>query len=108
MVYLWTVALLLLLAPAAAAQADKPLRVGNGVSPPRLLSKIEPEYSEEARLAKLSGTVVLYVVVRPDGHASDMRVIRSLGLGLDEQAIAAVAQWRFQPGQEEGSAVSVQ
>jgi len=108
MAYLWTVALLLLLAPAAAAQADEPLRVGNGVGPPRLLSKVEPEYSEEARLAKLNGTVVLYVVVRPDGHASDMRVIRSLGLGLDENAIAAVAQWRFQPGQKEGRAVSVQ
>jgi TonB family protein len=86
---------------------EEPLRVGNGVRAPRLLSKIEPEYSDEARKAKLNGAVMLSVIVRPDGHPSDMRVIRSLGLGLDENAMAAVAQWRFQPGEKEGKTVSV-
>jgi TonB family protein len=107
MAYLFAVACLFLLAPAATAQAEEPLRVGNGVSPPQLLNKVEPEYSEEARKARLSGAVVLYVVIRPDGHASGMRVIRSLGLGLDENAMTAVTQWAFQPGEKEGRKVSV-
>ena len=107
MAYLFALACLLLLAPAATAQSEEPLRAGNGVSPPRLLNKVEPEYSEEARKARLSGTVVLYAVIRPDGHASALHVIRSLGLGLDENAMAAVTQWQFQPGEKEGRKVSV-
>jgi TonB family protein len=95
--------------PALAAfQNGDPLRIGKGVSPPRLLSKVEPEYSEEARRARLNGAVVLYVVVRPNGHADSFKVIRSIGLGLDEQAIASVERWRFQPGEKEGQPVSVQ
>ena len=74
---------------------------------PRLLSKVEPEYSDEARKARLNGTVLLYVVVRPNGQANGIKVIRSLGLGLDESAIAAVEQWRFQPGEKDGQPVSV-
>ncbi|MCL5746432.1 MAG: energy transducer TonB, partial [Acidobacteria bacterium] len=61
-------------------------RVGGGVTAPTLLYKVEPEYSEEARKAKYQGTVVLYVEVDPSGHARNLRVIRSLGLGLDEKA----------------------
>src|SRR5437588_116589 len=59
-------------------------RVGGGVTAPSLLSKVEPEYSEEARRAKYQGTVVLYVEVYPDGKAHNLKVLRSLGLGLDE------------------------
>src|SRR5215472_15636943 len=102
-------AMLLGACPALLAwQNDEPHRVGKGVSPPRLMSKVEPEYSEEARKARLNGAVLLYVVVRPDGHAGDFKIIRSLGLGLDENAMAAVGQWRFQPGMKEDRAVSVQ
>src|SRR5947209_10431375 len=108
MQYLLTVAILFLLAPRALAQNEPPVRVGGGVSAPRLLSKVETQYNEEARKARLNGAVVLYVEVRPDGHAANLRVIRSLGLGLDENAIAAVSQWQFQPGEKEGRKVFVQ
>jgi TonB family protein len=94
--------------PTLFALQDEPMRVGRGVSPPRLLSKVEPEYSDEARKARLNGSVTLYVVVRPTGHADGIKIIRSLGLGLDEQAILAVERWRFQPGEKEGQPVSVQ
>ena len=67
----------------------------------------EPEYSEEARKAKYQGTVVLYIEVTPDGHASNMKVVKSLGLGLDEKAMEAVKQWKFQPGKKDGKAVTV-
>ncbi len=83
-------------------------RVGGGVSAPSVLFKVEPEYSEEARKAKFQGTVVLSIVVDPSGKARDIRVIRPLGLGLDEKAIEAVNKWRFKPGLKDGSAVPVQ
>ncbi len=82
-------------------------RIGGGVSAPALLFKVEPEYSEEARKAKFQGTVVLYVVVDEKGQPRDLKVVRPLGLGLDEKAIEAVQKWRFRPGQLNGKPVSV-
>jgi TonB family protein len=81
--------------------------VGGGVSAPALLYKVEPEYSEEARKAKYQGTVTLYVEVDPNGQARNIRVVRSLGLGLDEKAIEAVMKWKFRPGTKDGRPVAV-
>jgi periplasmic protein TonB len=82
-------------------------QAGGGVTAPTLLSKVEPEYSEEARKAKYSGLVVLAIVVMANGQASNVRVQQSLGLGLDEKAIEAVKKWRFNPGKKDGQAVPV-
>jgi TonB family protein len=83
-------------------------RVGGGVSAPVLLSKTEPEYSEEARKAKHQGTVMLYVQIDPSGHATNIKVVKSLGLGLDEKAIEAVQKWKFSPGKKDGKPVTVE
>ena len=80
---------------------------GGGVSSPFLLSKVEPEYSEEARKAKYQGIVTLYVEVDTNGRAQNIRVLHSLGLGLDEKAIEAVKQWKFRPGMKNGKPVTV-
>ena len=80
---------------------------GGGVSAPVLLYKVEPEYSEEARKAKYQGTVVVYVEVDPSGRAVNPRILRSLGLGLDEKAIEAIRNWRFRPGYKDGKPVTV-
>ncbi len=82
-------------------------RVGGGVTAPALLSKVEPEYSEEARKAKYQGTVMLYVEIDAAGRAQNMRVLHSLGLGLDEKAMDAVRKWRFKPGTKDGRPVTV-
>jgi TonB family protein len=82
-------------------------RVGGGVTAPSLLFKVEPEYSEEARKAKYQGTVLLYIEVDPSGRATNIRVQRSLGLGLDEKAIEAVRKWKFTPGKKDGKPVTV-
>jgi protein TonB len=82
-------------------------RVGGGVSAPAVLYKIDPEYSEEARKAKYSGTVVLYIEVDQTGHAKNMRIVKGIGLGLDEKAIEAVNKWRFKPGMKDGKPVVV-
>jgi TonB family protein len=83
-------------------------RVGGGVTAPQLVSKIEPEYSEEARKAKYQGTVTLYIQVDASGKAINMRVLHSLGLGLDEKAMEAVKKWKFKPGTKDGKPVTVE
>jgi TonB family protein len=89
----------------ATAQASK---VGNGVAAPALLHKLEPDYSVEARAAKVQGTVVLSVVIGTDGRASDVQLRKGVGYGLDEQALDAITQWAFKPGMRDGMAVPVQ
>ncbi len=79
--------------------------VGNGVTQPTLVSKVDPEYSEEARKAKYNGTVTLSIVVNTDGKAEQIQVTKSIGMGLDEKAIEAVQKWRFKPGMKAGVAV---
>jgi len=83
-------------------------RVGGGVSAPRPIVTPEPEYSEEARKAKYQGTCVLWLVVGPDGQTRDIKVARTLGLGLDQKAIEAVKQWKFEPAMKDGKPVAVQ
>lgn len=57
---------------------------------------------------KYQGTVVLWLVVGPDGKPHDIRVQQSLGMGLDEKAIEAIRRWKFEPGRKDGIAVAVQ
>jgi TonB family protein len=74
------------------------VKVGSGVTAPKLASKVEPEYSEEARSLKYQGTVTLKVVVDVDGLAKNIEVVNGLGYGLDEKAAQAIALWKFTPG----------
>jgi protein TonB len=83
-------------------------RAGGGVSLPTLVYKVDPEYSEEARKAKFQGNVQLYIEVDERGLPRNPRVIRALGMGLDEKAIEAVLKWRFRPGLKDGKPVAVQ
>jgi TonB family protein len=80
---------------------------GRGVTAPRAIYDPEPEYSEEARRVHFQGVVVLSIVVDQAGHARDIRVARSVGLGLDEKAIEAVKKWKFEPGVKDGHPVAV-
>jgi periplasmic protein TonB len=83
-------------------------RVGGGVSAPKAIYSPDPEYSEEARKAKYQGVCVLWMVVGPDGRPRDIKVSRSLGLGLDEKAIDAVKTWKFEPAMKDGRPVAVE
>jgi TonB family protein len=94
--------------PPIPAAGQGVYRIGGGVSAPRLRSKVEPRFSDEARRAQIQGTVVLYVVVGEDGIPRDMKVLRSLEPSLDRNAIEAVQQWRFNPGLKDGKPVAVQ
>jgi periplasmic protein TonB len=83
-------------------------RVGGGVTAPQVIYAPDPEFSEEARKAKYQGVVVLWLIVGTDGRPHDIRVARALGMGLDEKAIEAIRQWRFEPSRKNGSPVAVQ
>jgi len=94
--------------PAGAPDnGTKPWRVGGGVSAPKVLYDPDPSYSEAASRAAYQGTVVLWLVVESNGMPDRIRVQRSIGMGLDEAAIAAVKTWRFQPALRNGEPVPV-
>ena len=82
--------------------------VGGNVSAPIPIYKPEPAYSEEARKAKYQGTVVLWIVVDAQGNVNhDVRVVKPLGLGLDEKAVETVRTWKFKPAMRNGVPVPV-
>jgi TonB family protein len=83
-------------------------RPGGSVTPPRVITEVKPKYTAEAFSQNIQGTVVLELVVQANGRPSDIRIVGSLDpLGLDEQAIIAASQWRFEPGRLAGEPVNV-
>jgi len=84
-----------------------PYRPGSGITPPRLLREVKPDYTEEARRRGVAGEIVLEIVVRHDGSVGDVKLLRGLGAGLSERAEQAVRQWRFAPAQWQGAAIDV-
>jgi TonB family protein len=81
---------------------------GGGVTPPAVLSKFDPEYTDAARSARVSGAVTLSVVVAADGTPQNIQVIGPLDPGLDQAAADALAKWHFRPGAKDGVPVNVQ
>lgn len=82
-------------------------RIGGPVSAPQCAFCPDPKYSEEARRARHQGTVLLRVIVDEQGRAQDIRIVKKLGLGLDEEAVRGVRKWRFKPAERFGKPVAV-
>jgi protein TonB len=104
-----TVALALVSANAGAQSVDQVYEPGNGTTLPVVVTQVKADYTQAAMKARIEGTVVLQSIVRADGSVSDIRVMQSLDTehGLDEQAVAAMKQWTFKPGQRDGKPVAV-
>ena len=109
-----TVIVVLALAAAVPAIAAVPqgaegpvYTVGDGVSAPVVVKQVKPQYTAEARRAKVEGTVTLEAIVETDGTVGDVTVTKGLEPGLDEQAVKALRLWRFEPGKKDGKAVRV-
>ena len=77
------------------------------VTPPKAVYHPDPQYTDSARKKKIHGTVVVAMIVTPDGKVRDVKVIKSLDKDLDKQAIAAVGTWRFEPATKDGKPVAV-
>lgn len=80
---------------------------GAGIDPPTLVREVRPLYTDDARRQRIEGDVILEIVVRSDGSVGSIRVRRGLGGGLDQRAIEAVRQWRFNPARRHGTPVDV-
>lgn len=95
---------------ATAAVADEPPRVytvAEGATPPRVIARSAPDYTPQAEMARLAGSVTIRLIVDQDGSLRDIHVSRSIGMGLDEKAVAAVKTWQFAPGTVEGKPAAV-
>jgi TonB family protein len=84
-----------------------PFRPGSGIEAPRLLREVKADYTDDARRRGITGDVLLEIVVRRDGSVGEVTLVKGLGAGLNERAIAAVRQWRFSPARRRGEPVDV-
>jgi len=84
-----------------------PMRVGGDVQAPTKITNVQPEYPELARRARLGGIVILEATIDREGNVIDVGVLRGLGLGLDDAAIAAVSQWKYTPTFYNGRPVEI-
>ena len=99
--------------PVREAEAPPPkdvreiYRVGGEVTPPVVVSRVAPEYTETARRARVNGIVILEAVIDRQGNVVDTRVLKGLPMGLDRAATDAVSQWKFRPATRHGEPVDV-
>jgi TonB family protein len=87
--------------------SDTVYELGDGVTAPKATYAPNPQYVDKARKEKINGSVVLSMIVTAEGKVRDVKVIKSLDQGLDNQAVATVRTWRFEPGMKNGEAVAV-
>ena len=81
-------------------EGNSPGRYRTGMTQPTCAYCPDPQYTDEAREAKVQGTVTLLVLVSPDGRASQIRIVSGIGLGLDDRAVQAIRTWKFVPARD--------
>ncbi|HET9406927.1 MAG TPA: energy transducer TonB [Candidatus Sulfotelmatobacter sp.] len=92
----------------SASTTGAVLKVGNGVTSPRIIGQHEPDFSTAAREAKYQGGMTLLLTVDSSGVPTNIRIARPIGYGLDEQAVRAVEHWQFEPAKKDGQPVAVE
>ena len=96
-------ALVLLAALGLHAQAAR-----GETTPPQVIRNAPPEYTEEARNARVRRAVILRAQIGTDGIARDIRVVKHMDYGLDDKAVECLSKWLFQPGTRDGIPIAVQ
>jgi protein TonB len=86
---------------------EEPLRVGGDVKAPVLSHRVEPQYPEAARKARMEGVVILEAIITAEGNVEDVRVLKSVNPLLDASAVRAVGQWKYKSATLNGRAVRV-
>lgn len=94
--------------PATGTTISPLRRIGGGVSSPIVVHTVTPQFSEQARKEKVGGTVLVNLIVDAHGQPQNVHILRGVGMGLDEQALIAVKQYRFKPAIEGGKPVPVE
>jgi TonB family protein len=91
---------------AQEQSADKVYEVSE-VTRPKCIYQPDPQYTDYARKKKINGTVLVALIVTPEGTVRDVKVTKSLEKSLDKQAVATVSTWRFEPATKDGKPVAV-
>lgn len=92
----------------AASAFDEPvIDIGPGVTPPRVTHQVNPSYKPDDEGFRISGTVIVGLVVSSKGEPKDVHVVKSLDKSVDQSAVEAVQQWQFEPAQKGGQPVAV-
>ncbi len=94
-------------AEAVAELSNQAPRMAKGTTPPRAISAPTPPFSDEARRAKYQGTGVLSLFVDRTGQVRNVRIVRPLGMGLDQKAVEAVSAWQFRPATKDGEPIDM-
>jgi TonB family protein len=92
----------------ASPTSEMPMKVGGSLQPPKISKYVNASFSKAARGVKFSGKTLVSLMVDTEGLPHDIEVTRPAGLGLDEQAVKAVSQYRFEPARKAGGPVKVQ
>jgi protein TonB len=92
---------------SAPPASEGPLRVGGDVKAPVAISRTKPDYTDAARKGHITGVVIVEAIVNKQGEVEQVKVLKGLSLGLNEQAVEAVKKWRFHPGTLNGEPVEV-
>ena len=93
--------------PSKSSAIDQAVAITDEITPPRLSEVASPDYTAEAKKKKIEGVVKLMIVVDKKGDVVDAKVVKSLGYGLDENAIIAVKEWKYKPAEKDGVPVAV-
>ena len=99
--------LIILLTVIADAEDEPVLDIGPGITPPRVTRQVNPAYKPDAEAFRITGSVIIGLVVSSKGEPKNVHVVRSLGKGVDESAVEAVAQWQFEPARKGNQPVAV-
>ena len=98
---------LMLLAVVVRAEDEPVFDIGPGITPPRVTHQVNPVYKPDSEGFRVTGTVIVGLVISSKGAPKDVHVVRSLGKGVDESAVEAVQQWQFEPARKGGQSVAV-
>jgi len=92
--------------PPPPVEPSRPIRITRGITPPRRIAYVQPEYPWIAQQNRITGRVVIEAIIGPTGEVQSMRVVQSVHL-LDQAALTAVRQWKYTPTLLSGVPVSV-